>query len=149
MPDAPAITISINSTLRSRVPRKLLETACIKALQGEGIKRANLELHLVGDARMKSWNAEYLNHDYTTDVLSFELGEDSVLGLMGMLVICKPFAQRQAKQRGISVGEELARYAIHGTLHLLGYDDHDDTERAAMWEVQEALVASVMRGRSR
>jgi len=143
MPEA--YDISIDSHLRTTINTDLLRRACIAALKQGKVKRAQIELHVIGDKRMRAWNNEYLQHDYTTDVLSFDLGSQAELGLFGMLAVCRPFAQRFAKRRGISVDEELARYVVHGTLHLLGFDDHEEDERAAMWEVQEQLVANLFK----
>jgi probable rRNA maturation factor len=59
------------------------------------------------------------------------------------LIVCAPFAARQAKQRGIPFKQELARYVIHGSLHCAGYDDHTDKQRAVMWEQQERVLRAL------
>ncbi len=141
--------ILISNNTRTSVDEELLAGVCQSALEHEKEKKAQLELHVVGDKRMRRWNNEYLNHDYTTDVLAFELGYDPRLGLCGMLVVCRPFAIRKAKELGISEQEELSRYVLHGCLHLLGYDDKSPDKRKHMWEVQETLLQRAFQCKSK
>ncbi|MDC1143158.1 rRNA maturation RNase YbeY, partial [Planctomycetota bacterium] len=115
------ITVDIHSTVRTRIDRKLIEAAVKAALKGR-IKHAEVSVAVVGDARMRRINRESLDHDYTTDVLSFDHGETPE-GQMIELIVCAPMAKRQAAKRKISFKEELARYAIHGALHTAGFDD--------------------------
>jgi probable rRNA maturation factor len=75
-------------------------------------------INLIDDKLMRRLNRKYRGIDKTTDVLSFEIGEE---GILGEVYISYPKAQRQAKEYNCSIGEELARLAGHGTLHLLGY----------------------------
>lgn len=86
--------------------------------------RGEVGIALVSDARMRVLNRSYRKKDYATDVLSFE-GDDSQ-GL-GDLVIATGVARRQAREAGHSYETELRVLALHGLLHLLGYDhDHPD-----------------------
>jgi probable rRNA maturation factor len=109
------------------------------------------DIRVVGDRMMHRHNASSLGHDYTTDVLSWHLGGSGRRGdpLCASVIVCRDFAVREAAARGISVDEELARYVIHGCLHALGFDDHEDADRAAMWRVQEKLVRELFAGRAR
>jgi len=81
------------------------------------------------DKEIQKLNKEYLNRDYSTDVLSFNIDEDSKDGYyLGDVIVNIDQAQRQAKEYGNSFKEELAELAEHGVLHLLGVhhegDDH-------------------------
>jgi probable rRNA maturation factor len=80
-----------------------------------------LAIALVRDARMRTLNHTYRRRDYPTDVLSFE-GEG-----LGDIVIATGVARRQALKAGHSYQTELRVLALHGLLHLLGYD-HDHPE---------------------
>jgi probable rRNA maturation factor len=142
-----AVTVSITSSVRAAVPRALLTRAAAAAFAHSKARSVQLSVSLVGDAAMRALNARVLGHDYTTDVLSWNLGPSGEVALAGELVICRPFAVRMAKQHGVPVNEELARYMIHGCLHIIGYDDHDDADRAKMWEVQEELVRRALQTR--
>jgi probable rRNA maturation factor len=78
---------------------------------------------VVSDPRMRTLNRRYRKKDYATDVLSFD-GDGITLG---DLVIAKGVAARQARAIGHSLQTELRVLALHGLLHLLGYDhDHPD-----------------------
>lgn len=138
------IEVHLVNHTRTRVPRALLERAVTRTLAHGKVNAAQVELHLAGDVRMRAWNKRYLKHDYTTDVLSFDLGQTPGAGHCTMLAVCVPYARREARHRSIRFEEELVRYVIHGMLHTLGYDDSDDASRAKMWKVQEKLVGQVL-----
>jgi probable rRNA maturation factor len=129
------IQIDVTATVRAPVPRALLARAAASALRG----RATLSIAVVGDARMRRLNREALGHDYVTDVLSFDHGSTPEGRLLEVLV-CAPHAARQARSLGIPYEQELARYVIHGCLHLAGYDDRTDALCNTMWKRQERLV---------
>lgn len=135
------ITVDIHSTVKTRIDRKLLEKA-VKAALRAYIKDAEVSIAVVGDTLMRRMNRESLNHDYTTDVLSFDHGQTPE-GQMIELIICAPMAKRQAAKRKISFKEELTRYAIHGALHAAGFDDQTDEDREDMWAVQERIVKTI------
>ncbi len=103
--------------------------------------RRSVSIAFVTDAASRRINQRFLGHDYPTDVISFPLGTD----LFGELVISAEFARREARERGIPVGEELLRYVAHGLLHLLGYDDHHPAERRRMWARQERELKAALR----
>ena len=85
--------------------------------------------------------AEHLDHDYPTDVLSFPMADDPVL--MGEILVSADTARREAAARGHPAYHELLLYAVHGTLHLLGYDDHDPKARARMRRAERAALAAL------
>ena len=79
---------------------------------------------LVSDRRVRALNKQYRGKDYATDVLSFPAQESAFLG---DIVIARGIARRQARAAGHSESTELRILALHGLLHLLGYDhEHDD-----------------------
>jgi probable rRNA maturation factor len=132
------IEVQIISTVRRRVDTAALKRAAVSTLQSRLLK-ADVSIRVVGDRLMRRLNREALGHDYITDVLSFDHG-DTPEGRVIELVICAPFAARQAEARGIPVVQELVRYVIHGCLHCAGHDDADPAARAAMWRAQERLM---------
>ena len=114
--------------------------------------RGAVAIALVSDRHIRSLNRQYRRKDYATDVLSFPTDDDFRLKpeatpssrnvasgfsrkaaaspeprFLGDLVIATGVARRQARQRGHSYATELRVLALHGFLHLLGYD-HDDPE---------------------
>jgi probable rRNA maturation factor len=85
---------------------------------------------LVPDARVRALNRQYRQKDAPTDVLSFPAEEN---GLLGDVVIAVGVARRQAHEAGHSLQTELRVLALHGLLHLLGYDhEHDDGQMARL-----------------
>jgi probable rRNA maturation factor len=93
--------------------------------------RGQLTIALVSDARVRSLNRRYRRKSTATDVLSFPAEEPSQLG---DVVIATGVARRQAKAAGHSLQTELRVLALHGLLHLLGYDHERDDGRMARVE---------------
>jgi probable rRNA maturation factor len=104
--------------------------------------RGVLSLAIVSDRRVKALNRQYRGRDYATDVLSFP-GEDAAsvstapLACLGDIVIARGVLRRQARQARHSVATELRVLALHGLLHLLGYDHERDA--GEMWRVERRL----------
>ena len=88
-----------------------------------GVTAGSIALLLVADARMCELHGEYKDDPTTTDVLTFDLRESPDEAIEGDLVLCIDEAARQAKERGHDTRTELLLYAVHGLLHLMGYDD--------------------------
>ncbi|HEX6937841.1 MAG TPA: rRNA maturation RNase YbeY [Longimicrobiales bacterium] len=123
----------------------LLERAVRAVLADHGIERAEISVAVVDDAAIAEMNERYLGHEGPTDVISFELGAaggDPV----GDIYIGWEQAMRQAAEYGAEPHEELARLAVHGTLHVLGYDhpEGEGREGSAMWRRQEAILRQVL-----
>jgi probable rRNA maturation factor len=99
---------------------------------------------LVSDARMRGLNRQYRGKDYATDVLSFPVVADPLEGSrahrppgncqLGDIVIGRGIARRQARAAGHAGTEELRILALHGLLHLLGYDHERDNGQMARVE---------------
>jgi probable rRNA maturation factor len=86
---------------------------------------------LTDDERMTALNKQFRQVDDTTDVLSFPAG-DFPNSPLGDIAISVPCAKRQAQARGVPLDVELTYLAIHGGLHLMGFDDEKDEDRATM-----------------
>ena len=87
----------------------------------------HVSISIVGDEEMRKLNKEYLNRDYATDVLSFNVGEQSEQGFyLGDIVVNKDQAQRQAAEFENSLEEEISELVAHGMLHLLGVHHEGD-----------------------
>jgi probable rRNA maturation factor len=128
--------IQVNFLIGSRYPvnrRKLRETAK-RILSEHGIDRAQLDISVVGNRKMKLLNESKLKHKGTTDVLSFPQHERKALddfplpeGMpphLGDVVISFPVAVSSAKRYGKLVDDQLCFFLEHGLMHLLGYH-HD------------------------
>lgn len=128
----------------------LLHRAALAVLEAEAVEDANISVALLDDDGIAELNRRYLDHEGPTDVLSFPLygpGEEPA----GDVYIGYEQALRQAKDLGVPVSEELARLAVHGTLHVLGYTHPEGEERegSELWRRQEAVLTTVLGERSR
>jgi probable rRNA maturation factor len=138
--------VVVNAGRFRRAPRELLERAVRHTLDAEGVWNGEISVTLLGDPSIRALNRDHLGHDAPTDVLSFALHEDGEPPL-GDVYLGIEQARRQAAEAGVPEAEELVRLAVHGTLHVLGWDHPDEPEarfRSPMWARQESLVAEVM-----
>jgi probable rRNA maturation factor len=100
-----------------------------------------LSVALVGDARMSQLHVQFMGIAGPTDVLTFPLETDNRgLATSGEIVICVPEARRQAQQRRIPVQREVLLYALHGILHLNGFDDRTDVEYRIMHRTEDRIL---------
>ncbi|MHB1168198.1 MAG: rRNA maturation RNase YbeY [Longimicrobiales bacterium] len=106
---------------------------------------AEVSLTLLDDDAIAALNQQWLKHDGPTDVISFPLYEPGE-SVVGDVYVGFDQVVRQARENDAPVREELARVAIHGTLHVLGYDHPDGRARlrSTMWKRQERIVREVM-----
>ncbi|MBX6362928.1 MAG: rRNA maturation RNase YbeY [Gemmatimonadetes bacterium] len=124
---------------------RLLERAAVAAFQAAGAADAELSLTLLDDAGISELNERYLGHEGPTDVISFALHDEGEPPL-GDVYIGHAEALRQARENGVPAAEELARLAIHGTLHVLGEEHPEGAERmdSPMWLTQERILRGVL-----
>ncbi len=105
--------------------------------------RGAVTVALVSDRRVRALNARFRGIDHATDVLSFPAEER---GRLGDIVIASGVAGRQARGAGHPVGTELRVLALHGLLHLLGYDHEHDDGRMARAEARLRRQAGLREG---
>jgi probable rRNA maturation factor len=105
--------------------------------------RGEVAIALVGDRTIRRLNRAYAGRDRATDVLSFPAGRDtagargpSASPWLGDIVIATGIARRQARAAGHPYSHELRVLALHGLLHLLGHDHHDDGGAMARLEAR-------------
>ncbi len=129
---APQVLVSDRQSgpLAEEVLRSLVALA-ERTLTAEGQSGMELSLSFVEPDEMATLHERYLEEAGPTDVLSFPLGED---GLLGDVVVCPRVAAGNNPDRDA----ELRLLVVHGILHLLGYDHEEDGERAVMWARQAA-----------
>ena len=116
-------------------------------LAAVGQIEAELSLRLADDAEIAALNERWRGRSGPTDVLSFSLLEGDHDGhrgpLLGDVVIGLAVAERQAREQGHGLGEELDRLLIHGLLHLLGHD-HEEPEPARRMSAEEERLRGVL-----
>ena len=129
------------------VPSRIVRIAQ-QTLSLMNVRSAVLSLVFVTDRKIKSLNKTFLNRDHTTDVLAFDLSNDTVSysgkkrisRLEGEIIISATTAVRNAGRFDSTPYDELILYVVHGVLHLLGYDDHDPKEEKRMQKKQRDIV---------
>ena len=107
---------------------------------------------LTGDEHLREYNRRYRGLDEPTDVLAFAAREQptdqrfqappGTEDWLGDIVISLPRARRQAQQAGHPINDEVRLLAVHGLLHLLGYDHAEPAEEATMTAITNRLLAS-------
>jgi len=100
-------------------------SGCLGSL---GLEDSEVHVLIAGDERLRQLNDHYLGRDVPTDVLSFSDGDQLPSGrvLQGEIVISLDAARRQAEELGHDDLRELSELALHGVLHLVGYDHERD-----------------------
>jgi len=124
----------------------------------EGARMLNLpdetvtDLTLTGDEDLREYNRRYRGLDETTDVLAFP-AQDQPLDQrfhpppgtehwLGDIIIALPRARRQAREAGHPMNDEVRLLAVHGFLHLLGYDHAEPAEEVAMTALTNRILAA-------
>lgn len=120
----------------------------MKALRLSGYREPpDVSVALVDDAYIQVLNREYRGVDQPTDVLAFPMipedGFESEPAL-GDIVISLERARDQARQFKHPLRREVALLAVHGLLHLLGYEDETEAGASAMWSKQKALLDQIL-----
>lgn len=154
-----AFEIDVSCDPRVTCPPDLmqLKAALRHALEMEQVHSAVLSLTVVDNPTIHRLNCEHLQHDYPTDVISFSLdwscatdtlqnrsrltsGRSAAASIEGEIVVSRDYAQQMAERCGWSTQDELTLYAIHGMLHLCGYDDLTYSEKQIMRSREIAIL---------
>ena len=101
-----------------------------------------VRVRVVGDGAMAAAHERYAGEAGTTDVLTFDLSEGEK-SLDTDILVCSDEAARQAGARGHEPVRELLLYIIHGVLHCLGHDDHDEAAAARMHAEEDRVLVAM------
>ncbi|MCU0500538.1 MAG: rRNA maturation RNase YbeY [Anaerolineae bacterium] len=153
VPSEPAddrISIQIDEPFLAEVDAADLARVIAIALAAEDHADAEVTLVITDDEAVAELNRAYRDTDGPTDVLSFAAQEPTpgfvsapeAAAYLGDIIIALPFTRRQAAGLGRSLADELRLLAVHGTLHLLGYDHAEPDEETAMWARQDEILKS-------
>ena len=144
------IHIRITEGITLPVEKSKLEQAVKETFQFTNAPvNSELTLVLSDDAQLHQLNRDFLGIDAPTDVLSFPADftdPDSQLTYLGDILISVPGAIHQASSNQHSPQDELLLLAVHGTLHLLGFDHANDEEQTRMWSAQSQILQKVEAG---
>ncbi len=124
----------INTCRGIKLPSKKLKNLVKQIIFEENLKFTEINIVFVDDDKIWEINKQFLNHDYPTDVISFDLSDDEISGLdkVAEIYISVDRAIQQSKFYKVSFENEIARLTAHGLLHLAGYDDKMRGEKLKM-----------------
>lgn len=145
------IQVQIDEQFQAQVEPAPLQEAAAATLAHQQVKGVcELTAVVTDDEALRELNRRYRNVDRPTDVLAFPdetrgpfVGAPGYPRYLGDVVISFPRAEAQAADAGHSALAELQLLVVHGVLHLLGYDDAAEDERARMWNAQSEIVRAL------
>ena len=106
-------------------------------LKGEGKAGANILVIYSTDQILSDLKKKFFNKDHLTDVIAFRMNAYEEVKVEGEIYISIPRVKKNAEEYGQSFSKELARIIIHGSLHLLNYDDATSNEKIRMTEKED------------
>lgn len=140
----PSISIADNSKSLDATDITWLRARLRRIVRLLGLDNARVTAVVVDDAEMCRLHREYSGVDGTTDVLTFNLADEpAASSIEGEVYVCVDEARRRAAELSHEPRRELLLYAVHGLLHLLGYDDHDPLDYRRMHEKEDELLRAV------
>jgi probable rRNA maturation factor len=141
-----ATIVIANRQRKKKVNTRLLKEIVLSSIAELGIGQAELGITLIAAREMALVNETFLQHEGSTDVITFDHAEKQTAQsrkqktIHGEIFICVDVAIVQAKEFQTTWQAELVRYAVHGVLHLLGYDDLKPNLRREMKREENRLV---------
>ena len=140
------VEILVDPAFVHRVDVDALERCVRQTLASRKLRIARVVALRVTDSRtVRRLNRRFRGEDSATDVLSFNTDFDGLRrpdgsADLGEIVIALPVAARGARERGVSLADELALLTVHGTLHLLGFDHEEPAEDERMKRLERIAL---------
>tara|TARA_B100001250_G_C19757036_1_gene770615 strand:- start:952 stop:1503 length:552 start_codon:yes stop_codon:yes gene_type:complete len=152
--------LDMSLTVRSRQKSHLIDSWMVRRLAKWTLEitepgdiselfEHELGVFIIGSEEMARLNYSSLKHEGATDIITLDYGEPASIPkcgpILGDLFICPTVAEENAKDYGTSCSHEVARYLIHGILHLRGYDDGKMATRKAMKQEENLLMSEALK----
>ena len=116
---------------------KISKEIISSVLKGEGKTVADILVIYTSDQTLSDLKKKFFNKDHLTDVIAFRMNAYEEVKVEGEIYISIPRVKKNAEEYGQSFSKELARIIIHGSLHLLNYDDATSNEKIRMTEKED------------
>ena len=133
------ITYQTEGIPMPKIQRRKLSTWIKQVASGYGRKVGDIAYIFCNDDKILEVNQQYLNHDYYTDIITFDYDEDDTIS--GDIFISIDTVRSNAEERNIPFMSELHRVIIHGILHLCGINDKGPGEREVMESSENSALA--------
>ena len=130
-------TETINFSLKNEQQYSNWISNCIEKFEFE---EGEISYNFLSDEELLQINKDALNHDYYTDIITFDLRIGDLIS--GDIFISIDRVKENAKQFKVDFETELKRVVIHGLLHIIGFNDHTDTEKQEMRKQEELCMMS-------
>ncbi|MBR0298843.1 MAG: rRNA maturation RNase YbeY, partial [Bacteroidales bacterium] len=125
--------------IRFELKQKMQNNRWLKMVAGSEMRRLGaINIIFCSDNYILDVNMKYLQHDYFTDIITFDYCEGDVLS--GDLFISIDSVRENALFYGTEFADELNRVMVHGLLHLIGYDDHTEADIAVMRQKENYYI---------
>lgn len=130
-----------NEDVEFKVPNPRKTKLWLKSIiESEGFELNQINYIFCSDEYLLSVNQQYLNHDFYTDIITFD-NSDEEQTIEGDIFISIDRIKENAEQLSKVFNEELLRVLVHGVLHLVGYDDHEHKDELLMREKEDFYIS--------
>lgn len=129
--------LSVNYSGTIKIDKSLIHKIVKKLSEDLDFKISSMQINFVSSNEMTEINSKYLNHNYSTDIITFNYGTKN--NLDGEIYVSTDDAASNSKRFGVTLIEEVLRIVIHGFLHLLGYDDKGKKDKVIMKRLENRL----------
>ncbi len=149
------MSIEINNETEFKIDHERVLRLAEHALDKMNVHpAAELAIQFVDEEPMTELHVQWMDEPGPTDVLSFPMdelrpgaeGELTPPGLLGDIVVCPSFAEKQAEAAGHELINEILLLVTHGVLHLLGYDHAEPDEEREMFGIQKDILETFYAG---
>jgi len=130
-----------NESGKFRLPHKKVKNIINLVLKDNKIDNASVNVIYCNDLQIHKINKDFLNHDYPTDIITFPIDDDPLIYEMYISI---DTAINNAEYYNVSLSDEILRLAAHGSLHIIGYNDISDAERAIMQSKEDYYLHQIM-----
>jgi len=141
------------TNLQKKIPLQTnqIKNIVLEILRYQKIQKSVLSVVFVSSQKIRALNKKFLNRSYATDVLAFDLSGNGSVGkkslkispeqITGDIIISTDAVKQNSLKFKTSESHELVLYIVHGILHLLGYDDHNDSDIKRMRLKEQEILS--------